>query len=133
LVTEKVCARCGKHCVPAQSYCPKCGSALPAATPGLAPSGSPHKLILNRGGEEQILELEDIEQALNEALPWVMKGYIARITDKQGVVKYTQALSRGQIATYPGDATEQPPGPGAHVVSGSQSMAAPRKPWWRFW
>ncbi|MBN2130593.1 MAG: hypothetical protein JW741_13915 [Sedimentisphaerales bacterium] len=67
----------------------------------------PHKLILNKGGEEQVHEYEDIEEAFNVALPWVMKGYVARITDKQGVVKYTQALSNGQIATYPGDATEQ--------------------------
>jgi hypothetical protein len=29
--TNKVCARCGKHCVPAQSYCPECGSMLPEA------------------------------------------------------------------------------------------------------
>jgi len=31
--TERVCAPCRKHCVPAQSYCPKCGRALPPATP----------------------------------------------------------------------------------------------------
>ncbi len=30
--TEKVCGRCGKRCVPAQSYCPKCGNKLPEAT-----------------------------------------------------------------------------------------------------
>jgi hypothetical protein len=29
-----------------------------------------------------------------------MKGYIARVTDKQGAVKYTQVLVNGQIATY---------------------------------
>jgi hypothetical protein len=31
--TEKVCVRCQKRCVPAQSYCPKCGDSLPEATP----------------------------------------------------------------------------------------------------
>ena len=107
MVTEKVCTQCGKQCAPAQSYCPKCGSALPAATLGLPTGGSSHNLILTKGGDEQILEVEDIEQAFTQALPWIMKGYIARITDKQGVVKYTQALANGQIATYPDDATGQ--------------------------
>src|SRR5437660_1592210 len=30
--TQNVCTQCGEHCVPAQSFCPKCGSALPAVT-----------------------------------------------------------------------------------------------------
>jgi hypothetical protein len=87
---------------------------------------------LNNGGEEQVLEFEDIEQAMNGALPWIMKGYIARITDAEGVVKWTQALSGGQIATYQGDATKQPPASGAKARS-NESMNPPRRPWWRFW
>jgi hypothetical protein len=46
--TEKICMQCGKHCVSAQSFCPKCGSALPAATPRSASSSCAHKLILNK-------------------------------------------------------------------------------------
>ena len=80
----------------------------------------PHKLILNKGVEEQAQEHQDIEQAFNAAIPWIVKGYIARITDQQGVVKYTQALANGQIATYAGDATVR-------------SALPPKKPWWRFW
>src|SRR4051812_41714785 len=38
--TEKLCGRCGKHCVPAQCHCPKCGSALPDATPVSMAPGS---------------------------------------------------------------------------------------------
>ena len=133
--TEKVCTRCGKHCVPAQSYCPKCGSMLPAATPvppGSAPTRRSHKLIINKGAEEQIFECEDEEQAFNQAMPWVMKGYIARIADEQGVVKWTQALSDGQIGVFKDNATEQRSGSAAQATS-SQPMASPRKPWWRFW
>jgi uncharacterized membrane protein len=114
--TEKVCERCGKHCVPAQSYCPKCGSLLPAATPvtpGSAPSGRRHRLIVNKGPEEQVFECEDEEQAFNKAMPWLLKGYIARIADEQGVVKWTQAPSQGQIAAIQGDATQQQPQSGA--------------------
>ena len=92
----------------------------------------PHKLILNKGGEEQIQEYEDIEEAFNVAMPWIMKGYIARITDKKGVVKYTQSLSNGQIATYLGDATERRPEPEAQAGVGL-SPTPPQKPWWRFW
>jgi hypothetical protein len=44
----------------------------------------PHKLILTKDGEEQVQEYEDIEQAFNAAMPWIMKGYVARITDKRG-------------------------------------------------
>ena len=115
--TEKVCRQCGTHCVPAQSYCFKCGSMLPAATPGtptLDPPCRPHKLILNRGVEERILECEGEEQALDEAMPWVMKGYIARIADEHGVVRWTQALSEGppsevRINQFKGDATGRRP------------------------
>jgi hypothetical protein len=92
----------------------------------------PHKLILNKGGEEQIQEYEDIEEAFNAAMPWIMKGYIARITDKKGVVKYTQSLSNGQIATYAGDATERRPEPEAQAGVGL-SPTPPQKQWWRFW
>ena len=59
----------------------------PPATQSLAPRVSTHKLIVNKGGEEQVLEFKDLEQAMNGALPWVMNGYIARITNAQGVVK----------------------------------------------
>lgn len=131
--TERVCTQCGKQSVPAQSICPKCGSALPAATPCSAPSASSHKVFLNKDGEEQILEYENIEQAMNGAVPWIMKGYIARITDAKGVVKWTQALSGGQIATYrQGDAIEQRLASGAKARSNG-STNPPRKPWWRFW
>jgi hypothetical protein len=91
-----------------------------------------HKLILNKGGEEQLHEFGDIEEAFNAAEPWILKGYIARITDTQGVVKYTQALTNGQIATYFGDATAQAPDPGA-LASGPSPTPERKKPWWRFW
>src|SRR5262249_18013386 len=65
------------------------------------------KLILNKGVEEQVHEFEEIEQAFDAAVPWIMKGYIARVTDKHGAVKYTQALVNGQITTYNGDSTER--------------------------
>jgi hypothetical protein len=55
-----------------------------------------HKLSLNKNGEEQVLEFADIEEVFNAAMPWVMEGYIARITEKHGVVQYTQALTNGQ-------------------------------------
>jgi hypothetical protein len=91
-----------------------------------------HKLILNKDGEEQVHEFGDIEEAFNAAVPWIMKGYIARITDKHGVVKYTQALTNGQIATYPGDATAQTTGSGP-PTSSQAPTPGPKKPWWRFW
>ena len=78
------------------------------------------KLILNRGNEEQTREVENIENAFDAALPCIMEGYTARIADEHGIVKYTQVLTNGRIATYPGDAIATPP-----IVS--------RKPWWRFW
>jgi len=96
--TEKVCAQCGKHSAPAQSYCPGCGCALPAATSHAATIS----LILSKSGKQQVRQLVDVEQALDEALPWVMQGYVARIMDQDGVLKLTQALSNGQLATeYP--------------------------------
>lgn len=88
-----------------------------------------HKLILNRGGEEQVQEFADIEEAFTAAMPLILAGYTARITDKNGVVKYTQAMSNGQITTYPGDATSQTAG----SASGQSPAAVPKKPWWRFW
>jgi hypothetical protein len=91
-----------------------------------------HKLILNKDGEEQVHEFGDIEEAFNAAVPWIMKGYIARITDKHGVVKYTQALTNGQIATYPGDTTAQTTGSGP-PTSSQAPTPGPKKPWWRFW
>jgi hypothetical protein len=127
--TEKVCAQCGKHCVAAQSCCPKCGSALPATTPVAPDSASARgsfKLIVNKGAEERIFECEDEEQAFNQAMPLVMQGYIARIADEQGVVKWTQALSEGQVAVFKDNAT------GPRAPSG-QSLTPSRKPWWRFW
>jgi len=77
----------------------------------------PHKLILNNGSEEQVHECEDIEQAFDAAVPWIMKGYVARITDKQGAVKYTQALANGNIATRFGDATVFGVGPGRQAAA----------------
>jgi hypothetical protein len=91
-----------------------------------------HKLILNKGGEEQVHEFEDIEEAFNAAMPWILKGYIARVTDKQGAVKYTQALTNGQITTFPGDATTQVAATGT-PDSGRSPTPGPKKPWWRFW
>ena len=88
-----------------------------------------HKLILNKGAEEQVHEFADIEEAFNASMPWIMKGYTARITDKHGVVKYTQALTNGQIATYPGDATTLAAG----AASGQSPALGSRKAWWRFW
>ena len=87
-----------------------------------------HKLILNKAGEEQVHEFADIEEAFNAALPRIMEGYVARITDQHGVVKYTQALANGQIATYPGDATTL-----AGAASGQSPAPGRKKPWWRFW
>lgn len=85
-----------------------------------------HNLILNKGGEEQVHEFADIEEAFSAAMPWIMKGYIARITDKHGVIKYTQALTNGQVATYPGNAM-------AWAADLESSTPGPKKPWWRFW
>src|SRR5512135_1639363 len=132
--TEKVCTRCGKRCVPAQSYCPKCGAALPAATPALAPASSGPRctVVLNRGHEERTLEAEGMEQAMNEAMPWVLKGYIARIKDENEVVRWTQALEARQVITYAGDATNQAAGSGA-PAAGQGTAPVRAKPWWRFW
>ena len=90
----------------------------------------PHKLILNNKNEEKIEEYEKIEQAFDAAIPWIAKGYVARITDQQGIVKYTQIIVDGQIATHPGDATIMASDAGPQ--DGSQP-GSPRKPWWRFW
>ena len=133
--TERVCIQCGKRCVSAQSSCPKCGSSLPAATPvtpdSISTRGS-HKLIVNKGADERMFECENEEQAHNQAMPWVMKGYIARIVDEHGVVKWTQALSEGQVANFKDDATVQPAASGPHTTSG-KSLAPSKKPWWQFW
>jgi hypothetical protein len=133
--TEKVCTQCGKHCVPAQACCPKCGSPLPAATPVTPDSASSrgsHQLIMNKCAEERIFECEDEEQALNQAMPWVIKGYSARIADEQGVVKWTQALSEGQVAVFKDEATVQRGASGRQAPSG-QTLAPPKIPRWRFW
>jgi hypothetical protein len=58
--TEKVCGRCAKHCVPAQSYCPKCGSELPKATP--VPPG----LASSAGSKPERVPLSDVERAAAE-------------------------------------------------------------------
>jgi hypothetical protein len=92
----------------------------------------PHKLILNNGSEEQTHEFADIEEAFNAALPWIMKGYIARVTDKQGIVEYTQALANGQVATYRGDATARSEVSRSPMSGGSPTPKS-RKSWWRFW
>ena len=70
-----------------------------------------------------------------------MQGYIARMTDADGVVKYTQAVKGGKIATYNGDVTTSQPAPAtpepqatAPNAQPPQSNAAPmQKPWWKFW
>jgi uncharacterized RDD family membrane protein YckC len=91
----------------------------------------PVKLIVNKGAEEQVHEYESIEQAFDSAERWVATGFIARITDKQGVVKYTQAFANGQIATYHGDATQQRPESNNQGVgspaSATQGSAHPRE------
>jgi uncharacterized RDD family membrane protein YckC len=91
----------------------------------------PVKLIVNKGAEEQVHEYESIEQAFDSAERWVATGFIARITDKQGIVKYTQALANGQIATYQGDATQQRPDSNKQGVgsptSATQGSAHPRE------
>jgi hypothetical protein len=91
-----------------------------------------HKLILNKAGEELVQEFEDIEEAFNAAMPWIMKGYIARVADMQGAVQYTQALTNGQIATFPGDAATQA-APAGTPASGRSPTPGTKKPWWRFW
>lgn len=91
----------------------------------------PHKLVLNNTNEEKVEEYEEIERAFDAAIPWIAKGYVARITDKQGIVKYTQALIEGQIATYPGDATTM--ASDADSQHGCQPEPPRRNPWWRFW
>ena len=65
-------------------------------------------------------------------MPRIAEGYVARITDEKGVVKYTQTMTNGQIATYPGDATA--PATNSGTPAGGQSPASGQtKPWWRFW
>jgi len=39
------------------------------------------------GDEEQVHEFADIEEAFNAAMPRIMEGYVARITDKHGVAR----------------------------------------------
>lgn len=97
-LTEKICNRCRKPCVPAQSYCPKCGSTLPAATP----RATTIRLVLCKGSERQVHQCVDIEQAFDKAWPWIMDDYIAQITDGDGILKLTRTLSKGVIITeYP--------------------------------
>lgn len=91
----------------------------------------PHKLILNKGGEEQVHEFANIEGAFDAAVPWVMEGYIARITDEQGIVKYTQAAADGQITTHRGEGVFKRGGSGPPI--GGTSTLGARKSWWRFW
>jgi hypothetical protein len=100
--------------------------------PNSAPTRRPHKLIVNKGVEEQVFEYEDEEQALGKATLWVTQGYIARIADEQGVVKWTLARYGGRIFTYKGDVVRKVPASGARGKS-SQPVASSKKPWWRFW
>jgi hypothetical protein len=86
----------------------------------------PFKLILNKDGEETIQEHASIEQTFDAAVPWIMKGFTARMMDEEGTVKYTQTLAEGQIATYPGDATQA-------KVDESQVYGYSPKPWWKLW
>ena len=94
----------------------------------------PHKLILNKGNEEQVHEFDAIESAFDAAEPFIMDGFIARMMDTDGVVKYTQALADGQITTYPGDATATMTQPMENETKPSDKTGVARKtPWWRFW
>jgi serpin B len=52
--SAKVCTLCGNHCVPAQSYCPRCGSALPGTIPSVALSDLLHHGLRNKAGVAQI-------------------------------------------------------------------------------
>ncbi len=92
----------------------------------------PHKLMLNKDHDEQVHEFETIEAAFDAAEPWIMQGYIARITDKEGVVQYTQTLGDGQIVVYRGDATTAGL-PANRNDGGPLSGSVTRKPWWKFW
>jgi hypothetical protein len=85
----------------------------------------PFHLILNNGREEKAQEYDSQEQAFDAAEQWIHEGYIARITDREGTVKYTQTLAEGLIVTYPGDATQ--------AETESHSYGHPQKPWWKFW
>ena len=101
MVTEKVCGKCGRHCVPAQSYCPKCGSPLPPESP-CAASEPQYKLFLDKGQEKQVIEFEEAEEAVEAAFPWLIQGWVARIADRTGDVKRTQTFADGRITTeYP--------------------------------
>lgn len=91
-----------------------------------------HKLILNKGHEEQVHEFDAIEKAFDAAVPFIMDGFIARMTDKDGVVKYTQALTEGQIATYPGDATATRKMTN-ETEADDATGGARNRPWWKFW
>jgi hypothetical protein len=42
--------------------------------------------IAARLAESRVEEYERIEHAFDAAIPWIAKGYVARITDKQGIV-----------------------------------------------
>ena len=71
-------------------------------------------------------------------MPRIAEGYVARITDEKGVVKYTQTMTNGAVEeqfgpiTYPGDATA--PATNSGTPAGGQSPASGQtKPWWRFW
>jgi hypothetical protein len=91
-----------------------------------------HRLILNKGLNEQVQEFDAIENAFDAAIPYIRDGYIARMTDKNGFVKYTQSLSNGQIATQFGDATA------TQVFSDESDIHddiddIPARPWWKFW
>jgi hypothetical protein len=91
-----------------------------------------HKLILNKGYEEQVYEFDAIGKAFDAAMPFIMDGFIARMTDKNGVVKYTQALTDGQIATYSGDATATQAATNETKAS-DKNRGARKTPWWKFW
>jgi hypothetical protein len=86
---------------------------------------------VNKGGEEQVFACEDEEQALDKGLPWVMQGYITRIADERGVVKWTQAVSDGQICLYKADTTQQRSRSGAQGKGGRPASSS-TQPWWRF-
>ena len=88
-----------------------------------------HKLILTKGNEEQVREFTGIEEAFNAAMPWIIDGYVARVTDKHGVVSHTQVLNNGHIDTYLGDVSTVAAG----TATGQPTASGSARRWWRFW
>jgi len=83
----------------------------------------PVKLILNRGHEERVEVHNSMEQAFDAALPRMNEGYIARVTDENDVVQYTQVIRNGQIAVYRDDQTYSAPAPAAEAQDAAATRA----------